>query len=39
MFKAEAYICSNCGTKFREYMRNGKHSFTLMLKNGKFRKA
>jgi DNA-directed RNA polymerase subunit RPC12/RpoP len=35
VFKAEAYVCSNCGTKFREYTKNGKHSFTLKLQKGK----
>ncbi len=38
-FNAEGYICDNCGAKFREYSKNGKHSFMLMLKNGKFRKV
>jgi hypothetical protein len=35
VFKAEAYVCSNCGTKFREYTKNGKYSFTLKVKKGK----
>ena len=40
VFKAEAYTCSNCGTKFREYTKNGKHSFTLAYQKGKgYRKA
>jgi transposase-like protein len=34
-FTAQAYLCSNCGTKFNEYTRNGKHSFTLKLQKGK----
>jgi len=34
-FVAEAYLCSSCGTKFNEYTKNGKHSFTLKLKKGK----
>lgn len=38
-FNAEGYRCSNCGASFREYTKDGKHSFTLMLKNGKFRKV
>lgn len=38
-FDAEGYICDNCGAKFRIYSKNGKHSFTLMLKNGKYRKV
>jgi uncharacterized protein with PIN domain len=36
---AEFYICSNCETKFREYLENGKHKFTLMFKNGHYRKV
>jgi DNA-directed RNA polymerase subunit RPC12/RpoP len=40
VFKAEFYRCGNCGTKFREYTKNGKHSFTLMYLEGKgYRKA
>ena len=34
IFKVEAYEC-NCGTKFREYKKDGKHSFTLKLEKGK----
>lgn len=34
-FIAEAYACDKCGTQFREYIRNGKHSFMLKLKKGK----
>jgi hypothetical protein len=37
--KADFYICRNCGAKIREYTRDGKHSFTLMFRNGKYRKA
>ena len=39
MFKAHFYICGNCKAKFREYTKDGKHSFTLMFKNGKYRKV
>lgn len=34
VFKVQAYLC-DCGTSFREYMRAGKHSFTLKAKKGK----
>ena len=33
-FTVQAYAC-NCGTRFREYTTNGKHSFTLKLQKGK----
>ena len=33
-FAVEAYSC-DCGTDFREYIKAGKHSFTLKLKKGK----
>jgi len=33
-FKVSAYSC-DCGTKFREYTRHGKHSFTLKYVKGK----
>jgi len=36
---AEFYVCNNCGAKFREYLKNGKHSFTLMFKDGHYRKV
>ena len=39
VFKAEFYVCGNCGAKIREYTKNGEHSFTLMLKDGKYRKV
>jgi hypothetical protein len=39
VFTAQAYSCS-CGAKFREYTKNGKHSFTLKYQKGKgYRKA
>ena len=28
-FTVKAYLCSNCGTDFREYHKAGKHTFTL----------
>lgn len=34
-FDAQEYLCDKCGTKFNEYSRDGKHSFTLQLKKGK----
>jgi len=34
-FKVQAYICNNCKTQYREYTKNGKHSFTLKLQKGK----
>jgi hydrogenase maturation factor HypF (carbamoyltransferase family) len=34
-FKVQAYSCKNCGTQFRNYSREGKHSFTLKLVKGK----
>lgn len=38
-FNVRAYACE-CGTDFREYERDGKHSFTLKRsKDGKFRKV
>jgi len=33
-FTVEVFECS-CGTKFREYTRDGRHSFTLKLEKGK----
>ena len=33
-FKVQAYSCE-CGTDFRDYSREGKHSFSLKLKKGK----
>jgi len=36
---AQFYICGNCGSKFREYVKNGKHNFTLMFKDGHYRKV
>jgi len=37
-FEVQAYSCE-CGTNFREYTKDGKHSFTLQLKKGRFVKA
>jgi hypothetical protein len=34
-FAVEAFKCGSCGTKFREYSSNGKHSFTLKFRKGK----
>ena len=33
-FDVQVYSC-DCGTRFREYTRDGKHSFTLKLQKGK----
>jgi len=33
-FIVQAYSC-NCGTRFREYTKDGKHSFTLKLEKGR----
>jgi len=35
LFEVQAYSCDNCNTDFREYQKDGKHSFTLKLKKGK----
>lgn len=34
LFTVQVYCC-NCGTDFREYTKEGKHSFTLKLEKGK----
>jgi len=34
-FTVKAYTCKNCKTEFREYFKDGKHSFTLKLEKGK----
>ena len=34
VFEAEFYSC-RCGARFREYTRDGKHSFTLKYVKGK----
>lgn len=33
-FKVQSFSCE-CGTKFRDYTKEGKHSFTLRFKKGK----
>jgi lysyl-tRNA synthetase class I len=33
-FTVELFECA-CGTKFREYARNGKYNFTLKFEKGK----
>ncbi len=38
-FKAHFYICQKCGAQFRDYTKDDKLSFTLILKDGKFRNA
>jgi hypothetical protein len=32
---ANAYVCPKCNTRFWEYYRDGKHSFTLKFEKGK----
>jgi len=34
-FEVHAYSCSHCGTHFREFSKDGKHSFTLKLVKGR----
>lgn len=34
-FVVQLFYCSNCGTRYREYTRNGEHNFTLRLIKGK----
>jgi hypothetical protein len=38
-FTVNAYLCNKCKTKFRDYLRQGKHSFTLQFKKGGFIKV
>ncbi|HDQ05946.1 MAG TPA: hypothetical protein ENN36_04385 [Candidatus Bathyarchaeota archaeon] len=38
-FTVDAYLCNNCKTKFRDYSKQGKHSFTLQFKKGRYRKV
>lgn len=33
-FDVQAFTCSNCGTRFREYSKDGVYSFTLKLRKG-----
>jgi len=33
-FRVQVYLC-NCGTRFREYTRDGKHSFMLKFEKGR----
>jgi hypothetical protein len=34
-FTVQAYTCNYCKTQYREYTKDGKHSFTLKLEKGK----
>jgi DNA-directed RNA polymerase subunit RPC12/RpoP len=36
-FLVDAYSCSKCGTHFREYTINGKHSF-MLIAHGRVRR-
>lgn len=38
IFRVNTYLC-DCGTKFREYTKNGKLLFTLRLQKGKWKKV
>jgi hypothetical protein len=33
-FDVQAFICNNCGTRFREYSQDGIYCFTLRLRKG-----
>ncbi len=35
IFTVQDHLCNNCGTHFRDYLKDGKHSFTLKHKKGK----
>jgi DNA-directed RNA polymerase subunit RPC12/RpoP len=35
IFTVQVFSCGHCGTKFRDYVEKGKHSFTLKLQKGK----
>jgi len=35
-FTVEAYCCDRCGARFRDYSKEGKHSFTLKFEDGKW---
>ena len=34
-FDVQFYVCSNCGTEYRDYAIAGKYSFTLKKQKGK----
>lgn len=34
-FIVKAYLCNSCDTRFREYISEEKHKFTLKLEKGK----
>jgi predicted RNA-binding Zn-ribbon protein involved in translation (DUF1610 family) len=35
IFTVQAYICPKCGTRYRDYYRGERHSFTLKREKGK----
>lgn len=37
-FIVKKFECSNCKANFRDYSKQGKTSFTLILKDGKYQK-
>jgi hypothetical protein len=39
VWDVQFFICDNCEARVREYTRNGRHSFTLMLIDGHYRKV
>ena len=34
LFVVQSYTCENCKTHFREYIKDGKHAFTLKREKG-----
>jgi len=34
-YQVESYECNNCGTSYREYIKNGASVFTLKREQGK----
>jgi len=35
LYSVQLYTCDNCKTSFREYIRDGKHAYTLKKQKGK----
>ncbi len=35
LFDVQFFICSNCSLEYRDYVKEGKHSFTLKKQKGK----
>jgi uncharacterized protein with PIN domain len=38
-FDASFYVCPKCGARFRDYSKDGKFAYTLILRKGTYRKA